>query len=170
MSSLPGELTIVLDDYHMIDSKAVHATGHWPMFSRPEDLAELLLELPSDAPAQDDAPGFKWPAYLIRLTEHAHGTLNACRASHPGVAKQESASTGRMAELPSGGPCRGESHPRSEGELSAAHLLREHQREGSTGTSFARGPYIVATNDEWPFEEVTTLCVARATIDALNEL
>ena len=28
-------------------------TGHWPMFSRPEDLAELLLELPSDALAQD---------------------------------------------------------------------------------------------------------------------
>ena len=25
-------------------------TGHWPMFSRPEDLAELLLDLPSDAP------------------------------------------------------------------------------------------------------------------------
>ena len=23
-------------------------TGHWPMFSRPDDLAELLLELPSD--------------------------------------------------------------------------------------------------------------------------
>jgi pimeloyl-ACP methyl ester carboxylesterase len=23
-------------------------TGHWPMFSRPEDLAELLLDLPSD--------------------------------------------------------------------------------------------------------------------------
>jgi pimeloyl-ACP methyl ester carboxylesterase len=32
-------------------------TGHWPMFSRPEDLAELLLELPSDAPARDDVPG-----------------------------------------------------------------------------------------------------------------
>jgi pimeloyl-ACP methyl ester carboxylesterase len=30
-------------------------TGHWPMFSRPEDLAELLLDLPSDAPARDDA-------------------------------------------------------------------------------------------------------------------
>ena len=28
-------------------------TGHYPMFSRPEDLAELLLELLSDAPAQD---------------------------------------------------------------------------------------------------------------------
>ena len=24
-------------------------TGHWPMFSRPEDLAGLLLDLPSDA-------------------------------------------------------------------------------------------------------------------------
>ena len=23
-------------------------TGHWPMFSRPDDLAELLLDLPSD--------------------------------------------------------------------------------------------------------------------------
>jgi pimeloyl-ACP methyl ester carboxylesterase len=33
-------------------------TGHWPMFSRPEDLARLLLDLPSDAPARDDAPGF----------------------------------------------------------------------------------------------------------------
>ncbi len=30
-------------------------TGHYPMFSRPEDLVELLLELPSDAPARDDA-------------------------------------------------------------------------------------------------------------------
>jgi pimeloyl-ACP methyl ester carboxylesterase len=27
-------------------------TGHWPMFSRPEDLAELLLDLPSDAPSR----------------------------------------------------------------------------------------------------------------------
>src|SRR5215204_4486131 len=27
-------------------------TGHWPMFSRPEDLAELLLDLPSDAPGR----------------------------------------------------------------------------------------------------------------------
>jgi hypothetical protein len=32
-------------------------TGHWPMFSRPEDLARLLLDLPSDAPARDDALG-----------------------------------------------------------------------------------------------------------------
>jgi hypothetical protein len=30
-------------------------TGHWPMFSRPEDLAELLLELPSKKPVQNDA-------------------------------------------------------------------------------------------------------------------
>jgi hypothetical protein len=30
-------------------------TGHWPMFSRPEDLAELLLELPSQKPARDEA-------------------------------------------------------------------------------------------------------------------
>jgi hypothetical protein len=29
-------------------------TGHWPMFSRPDDLAELLLDLPSDAPARDE--------------------------------------------------------------------------------------------------------------------
>ena len=29
-------------------------TGHWPMFSRPGDLAELLLDLPSDAPARDE--------------------------------------------------------------------------------------------------------------------
>ncbi len=28
-------------------------TGHWPMFSRPDDLAALLLGLPSDAPARD---------------------------------------------------------------------------------------------------------------------
>jgi pimeloyl-ACP methyl ester carboxylesterase len=27
-------------------------TGHWPMFSRPEDLAELLLDLPSDTPGR----------------------------------------------------------------------------------------------------------------------
>ena len=27
-------------------------TGHWPMFSRSEDLAELLLDLPSDAPGR----------------------------------------------------------------------------------------------------------------------
>jgi pimeloyl-ACP methyl ester carboxylesterase len=27
-------------------------TGHWPMFSRPEDLAELLLELPSNTPGR----------------------------------------------------------------------------------------------------------------------
>ena len=27
-------------------------TGHWPMFSRPEDLAELLLDLPSEKTAQ----------------------------------------------------------------------------------------------------------------------
>jgi hypothetical protein len=26
-------------------------TGHWPMFSRPEDLTALLLGLPSDEPA-----------------------------------------------------------------------------------------------------------------------
>jgi hypothetical protein len=32
-------------------------TGHWPMFSRPEDLAELLLDLSSDAFARDDATG-----------------------------------------------------------------------------------------------------------------
>ncbi len=25
-------------------------TGHWPMFSRPEDLAQLLLGIPPDAP------------------------------------------------------------------------------------------------------------------------
>jgi pimeloyl-ACP methyl ester carboxylesterase len=29
-------------------------TGHYPMFSRPDDLAAMLLDLPSDAPAQDD--------------------------------------------------------------------------------------------------------------------
>jgi pimeloyl-ACP methyl ester carboxylesterase len=32
-------------------------TGHWPMFSRPEDLAELLLEIPSDEPIRDNARG-----------------------------------------------------------------------------------------------------------------
>src|SRR3712207_6570237 len=32
-------------------------TGHWPMFSRPEDLAELLLKLPSEEPVRDDARG-----------------------------------------------------------------------------------------------------------------
>jgi pimeloyl-ACP methyl ester carboxylesterase len=30
-------------------------TGHWPMFSRPADLTELLLGLPSDEPLRDDA-------------------------------------------------------------------------------------------------------------------
>jgi pimeloyl-ACP methyl ester carboxylesterase len=30
-------------------------TGHWPMFSRPQDLAELLLDLPSEKPDQNDA-------------------------------------------------------------------------------------------------------------------
>jgi pimeloyl-ACP methyl ester carboxylesterase len=30
-------------------------TGHWPMFSRPGDLAELLLELSSEGPAWSDA-------------------------------------------------------------------------------------------------------------------
>jgi pimeloyl-ACP methyl ester carboxylesterase len=30
-------------------------TGHWPMFSRPEDLAELLLDLPSEDSVQIDA-------------------------------------------------------------------------------------------------------------------
>lgn len=30
-------------------------TGHWPMFSRPEDLAELLLDLPSEERARDEA-------------------------------------------------------------------------------------------------------------------
>jgi pimeloyl-ACP methyl ester carboxylesterase len=29
-------------------------TGHWPMFSRPDDLAELLLSLPPEAPTRDD--------------------------------------------------------------------------------------------------------------------
>jgi hypothetical protein len=30
-------------------------TGHWPMFSKPEDLAKLLLDLSSDEPVQDNA-------------------------------------------------------------------------------------------------------------------
>jgi pimeloyl-ACP methyl ester carboxylesterase len=30
-------------------------TGHWPMFSRPEELAELLLALPSEEPVRDNA-------------------------------------------------------------------------------------------------------------------
>lgn len=30
-------------------------TGHWPMFSRPADVAELLLGLASDEPVRDDA-------------------------------------------------------------------------------------------------------------------
>ena len=30
-------------------------TGHWPMFSRPEDLAELLLDLPSEKRVHNDA-------------------------------------------------------------------------------------------------------------------
>lgn len=29
--------------------------GHWPMFSRPEDVAKLLLDLPSEEPIRDDA-------------------------------------------------------------------------------------------------------------------
>jgi pimeloyl-ACP methyl ester carboxylesterase len=32
-------------------------TGHWPMFSRPEDLAALLLDLPSEEPVRDKARG-----------------------------------------------------------------------------------------------------------------
>jgi pimeloyl-ACP methyl ester carboxylesterase len=32
-------------------------TGHWPMFSRPEDLAGLLLDLPSEKPVRNDAHG-----------------------------------------------------------------------------------------------------------------
>jgi len=31
------------------------AWRHWPMFSRPEDLAEILLELPSQGHAGDEA-------------------------------------------------------------------------------------------------------------------
>jgi pimeloyl-ACP methyl ester carboxylesterase len=30
-------------------------TGHWPMFSRPEELAAALLDLPSDSSVRDDA-------------------------------------------------------------------------------------------------------------------
>jgi len=30
-------------------------TGHWPMFSRPGDLAELLLDLPSENPVRSEA-------------------------------------------------------------------------------------------------------------------
>jgi pimeloyl-ACP methyl ester carboxylesterase len=30
-------------------------TGHWPMFSRPEDLAEVLLDLPSENPVRSGA-------------------------------------------------------------------------------------------------------------------
>ena len=29
-------------------------TGHYPMFSRPDDLATVLLDLPSVTPTQDD--------------------------------------------------------------------------------------------------------------------
>ncbi len=29
--------------------------GHWPMFSKPDDLAKLLLDLPSNALVRDDA-------------------------------------------------------------------------------------------------------------------
>jgi hypothetical protein len=29
-------------------------TGHYPMFSRADDLAEVLFDLPSGAPTQDD--------------------------------------------------------------------------------------------------------------------
>jgi pimeloyl-ACP methyl ester carboxylesterase len=32
-------------------------TGHWPMFSRPEDLAKLLLDISSEEPVRDDARG-----------------------------------------------------------------------------------------------------------------
>ena len=32
-------------------------TGHWPMFSRPGDLAGLLLDLPPGEPIRDDASG-----------------------------------------------------------------------------------------------------------------
>jgi pimeloyl-ACP methyl ester carboxylesterase len=32
-------------------------TGHWPMFSRPEDLAGLLLDLPSEKPVRNDTHG-----------------------------------------------------------------------------------------------------------------
>jgi hypothetical protein len=30
-------------------------TGHYPMFSRPEDLAKLLTDLPSEKPVQNEA-------------------------------------------------------------------------------------------------------------------
>jgi len=30
-------------------------TGHWPIFSRPEDLAKVLLDLPSDSSIRGDA-------------------------------------------------------------------------------------------------------------------
>ncbi|HET7270981.1 MAG TPA: hypothetical protein VFI90_07815 [Rubrobacter sp.] len=30
-------------------------TGHYPMFSRPDDLATVLLDLPSGASSQDDS-------------------------------------------------------------------------------------------------------------------
>ena len=30
-------------------------TGHWPMFSRPDDLAELLLDLTSEKPVLSDS-------------------------------------------------------------------------------------------------------------------
>jgi hypothetical protein len=30
-------------------------TGHWPMFSRPDDLAATLLDLPSGDSRQDDS-------------------------------------------------------------------------------------------------------------------
>jgi hypothetical protein len=33
-------------------------TGHWPMFSRPDDLAELLLDL---APSREEAASGYWP-------------------------------------------------------------------------------------------------------------
>ena len=33
------------------------STGHWPMFSRPDDLADLLLELPSEEPVRSDIRG-----------------------------------------------------------------------------------------------------------------
>jgi pimeloyl-ACP methyl ester carboxylesterase len=32
-------------------------TGHWSMFSRPDDLSELLLDLPPEEPVRDDARG-----------------------------------------------------------------------------------------------------------------
>jgi hypothetical protein len=38
-------------------------TGHWPMFSRPEDLAKLLLNLPTEGLARDDSTheSYRWP-------------------------------------------------------------------------------------------------------------